>query len=68
VQHHILFEKRAEKPRGRNPRSQRGIAMKKQKTFTYWSTAVTARENQLPKVFWFFFSKKNIPSLRLALP
>jgi alpha-methylacyl-CoA racemase len=33
---------------------------KKQKTFDYWSMAFATGETKYAKVFWFFFSKKNI--------
>jgi hypothetical protein len=37
---------------------------KKQKTFVHWRVRSPASLRQSPKVFWFFFSEKNIlPSL-----
>jgi hypothetical protein len=40
---------------------------KKQKTFTSLSRFFLAARVELPKVFWFFFSKKNcFPALVLA--
>jgi hypothetical protein len=39
---------------------------KKQKTFDYGNAPVATTENQRSKVFWFFFSKKNI--LSFAIP
>jgi hypothetical protein len=35
---------------------------KKQKTFIYWAERDDRRACEHPKVFWFFFSKKNMLS------
>jgi hypothetical protein len=41
---------------------------KKQKTFAILSRPSPAAYAKVTKVFWFFFSKKNILPFRLALP
>jgi hypothetical protein len=36
---------------------------KKQKTFSRWAERYGRRARKSPKVFWFFFSKKNVLAL-----
>jgi hypothetical protein len=45
------------------------LKKKKQKTFEFLNAPIGANETQETKVFWFFFSKKNIfPSLLRIWP
>jgi hypothetical protein len=41
---------------------------KKQKTFTYWAEPNDRRGRKCLKVFWFFFSKKNILPYASLIP
>jgi hypothetical protein len=36
------------------------VAKEKQKTFGFWRRRQSLKESPVAKVFWFFFSKKNI--------
>jgi len=41
---------------------------KKQKTFIHWAELYRRHARKCPKVFWFFFSKKNTFFLREKFP